>query len=381
MVTKEQIVNVLPWNQAGGPKDAILFYVAFILMSFAKAFGLYSGVKVYYLLFVFSAALLSIRILIVNKDRKTWLVLLGLLVPSGLIFLHNGETIMLFTCLFLAASMDVDFELSLKYGLAAHLTMVPLRVILYFCGVVEGGTKDIYISDGAGGWILDRVTNGYGYAHPNSLFAAVAIGAILLLYLNRDHLKLLLICAVSAVILVTFYVTLCKTGFIVYIALLGGLVVKYLFPCRRNLLVIYCMLLIFGALLLGAVLPMIYSEEKPFLYFINHYLISGRLHQGKDALTANGVSLLGAGGVFLDMLYMDILINSGVVGTIMLYLGMGVLVWHYYRDMNDIGLICISAMILYGCMEQFPLNIIMNPFILYLGTNVLYAKKKPAETQ
>lgn len=369
-------MNVLPQNQQCEQRDIILFYTAFILMSFAKAFGLYSGDKVYYLLFVFCAALLALRILIMKKDLKDWLVIGVLLVPSGLIFLHNGETILLFTCLFLAASKNVDFVFSLRCSLIAYLTMIPLRVGLKLCGVIEGGNKAIYVANDSGGWDLAGYTSGYGYPHPNTFFAVIFIAAILLLYLKQNQLKLPMLCAVSGVVLVVFCLSLCKTGFIVYLAVMVALVLKYLFPARRNRLVIYCILMIFGALLLGAVLPVIHSAENPLLDFIDRYLISGRLHQGRDALTTNGLSLLGAGGVFLDVLYMDILLNSGILGTVMMYLGLSLLVWRYYKDEDDLGLICASSMILYGCMEQFPLNIIMNPFLLYLGPNVLFSKSK-----
>lgn len=87
------------------------------------------------------------------------------------------------------------------------------------------------------------------------------------------------------------------------------------------------------------------------------------------------MTLLGTGGVFVDSLYMDVLLNCGVVGFCMLILGFGAAAWGFIRDRNDMGLICITAMILYACMEQFPLNIAMNPFILYLGTDVLFKNK------
>jgi len=350
--------------------DAALFYLAFFLMVFAKAFGLWQVDRSYYVMFCVSALLLAIRVLMMKKDSRTILTMGLVLIPSVAVFFISHETTLLFTCLFVAASKDIDFETCIKYACIIYIIAVPLRVLLYFLGLVEGGSKAIYAHDSSGTPYLVGHTYGYGYVTPNMLFAAVFITVLLLFYVKRHNLNLGTLLATSIVILIAYVVTKCKTGLVVYLAVVAAIALMKIYPKKDSWLIVYCLLLVGGSFLLGAVLPFFFSVDNPILFFINEYLISGRLLLANNALLASGVGLLGGGGIFVDILYMDVLLNCGITGFIMLLLGGAIMLRGFIKEKNMMGLICAAAMILYACMEQFPLNIAMNPFLLYIGCSV-----------
>ena len=375
MCKRNVIGKISGFTIADVKKNTTLFYAAFFMMVFAKAFGLFSADRSYYIMFAAAATLLLIRILISLKSWDTLIRVCLVLAPGAIVFLHNRETTLLFTCLFLAASKDVDFETSMKGALIACAAAIPLRVMLYFLGVVEGGTKPIISHDNMGNPYIVGYTKGYGFVTPNMLFAAVFIAVLLLLYVRRNKLNFTVLAIVSAITVGVFWITKCKTGMVVYAAVLGALLLGAVFPNKKSLIKAYCLLMIAGSIILGAVVPLIYSVDNPVLFLIDEYLLSGRLLLSNNALKEMGVTLLGKGDCFLDILYMDVLLNCGLLGFAALLCGFCAAVWCFVKQENMMGLICISAMILYACMEQFPLNIAMNPFLLYLGTNVIFTSK------
>lgn len=356
-------------------KDTALFYVAFYLMVFAKAFGLWSTHKSYFVMFVVSGFLLGIRLLVMKKSRDDYWKIGLLLVPCCIIFLSSRETTLLFTCLFLAASKGIDFETSMKGACRVCLVTVPLRVVLNLLGLVEGGNKPLFAYDSAGNQIVTGYTYGYGFVTPNMLFSAVFIAVLLLFYVRRDKLKIQDMALSTALLLAVFYVTRCRTGLIVYFAVLCGVVVYRVFHQKPQLTSAYCGLLVAASVAVGVIFPLIYSRDNPIMYQIAFRGFTGRTQFAQDAVMKAGISLFGAGGIFSDILYVDVLVNSGIVGLVFLLIGMVALFAAFHKAKNYVGLICVSGMILYACMEQFPLNIAMNPFILYLGTAVLFKNK------
>lgn len=357
-------------------KNTVPFYIAFYIMVFAKAFGLDSSHTVYYVLFAGAGLLLGIRILILlwRRDVRLTVTILLLLIPSGILLLINRETTLLFTCFFLAACKDIDFDTAMRWCFRMFLIAIPLKLCLYFMGIVEGGYKEIWVYVSPEEAYLADITYGYGYMHPNTFFAVVCIAAMLLLYVQRNNIKISTVLAVTAVVVTVFVLTKCKTGIIVYAAALVGIFIEQVLR-KEKLLLTYCGMLIAAALVLGVLLPMIHSEENPILHFINHKLVTGRLKLARDAFDNIGIHLLRGGNCFSDILYMDTLLNNGLLGFGMLMTGMGALLFAMFRDRNGIGLVCVSSVALYACMEQFPLNIAMNPFLLYLGTNVIFTSK------
>lgn len=356
-------------------KDTTLFYIAFYVMAFAKAFGLHSGHKSYLLMFVVSGLLLGIRLLVMEKTWVDYLKVGLLLGPCGLIFLCSRETTLLFTCLFLTASKNVDFETCMKGTCRIYFATVPLRIVLNLLGVVEGGSKPLFAYDSAGKQIITGYISGYGYISPNSLFAVVFIAVLLLFYIRRDKLKIRDMAVGTVFMMAVYAVTRCRTGLIVYFAVLVGLLLYCYLRQKERLLRAYCGLLAVGSLAVGVVFPLIYDRENEIMRFIAFQGFTGRTEWAQNAMMKAGVSLFGAGGIFSDILYVDVLVNSGIVGLAFLLVGMAVLFFAFCKAKNYVGLICVSGMILYACMEQFPLNIAMNPFALYLGTAALFKNK------
>lgn len=357
-------------------REDALFYIAFLTMVFAKAFGLDSSHTVYYILFAGAGLLLGMRILILLKRRDLGLIgaILLLMIPSGILLLINRETTMLFTCFFLAACKDIDFDTAMRWCFRMFLIAIPLKLCLYFMGIVEGGYKEIWVYVSPEEAYLADITYGYGYMHPNTFFAVVCIAAMLLLYVQRNNIKISTVLAVTAVVVTVFVLTKCKSGMMVYGAVFVGIFIDKVLR-KEKLLLSYCGLLVAAALVLGILLPLIHSEENPILHFINHKLVTGRLELARNAIDNVGIHLLRGGNCFSDILYMDTLLNNGLLGFGMLMTGMGTLWFSMVRDKNWVGLVCVSSVALYACMEQFPLNIAMNPFLLYLGTNVIFTSK------
>ena len=355
-------------------KNTFLFYAAFFLMVFAKAFGLNRLHQSYSVMFIFSAALLGFRVLVMKPDIKTIIKIGLLLLPSALIFLFSRETTLLFTCLFIAASGGVDFEKTLKWSAGIYSVAVPLKILLYFLGLVEGGSKAIYTNDSMGKSYLVGYTYGYGYDHPNMLFSAAFVGVLLLLYVNRKKLGWGLIGLCSLIMAVIFAATRCRTGLLVYLAILPAFLLLKCFPQKEKLLKGYCLLLIMGSFAIGILFPLIYEEDN-LLMMLGSKMLSARPRWAHEAMQSYPLTLFGGAGVFLDILYIDVLMNCGIAGFSMLIVGIILMLYTFYRDNNLYAVVCVTALVLYACMEQFPLNIAMNPFILSVGIEVLFKEK------
>ena len=77
---------------------------------------------------------------------------------------------------------------------------------------------------------------------------------------------------------------------------------------------------------------------------------------------------------FLDSIYPSLLLKNGVLS-----LGLVVSVFLYiqiiqYKNRNWKGLIAITMMIIYGVMEESPINIILNPFLILAAPLVFKSK-------
>lgn len=356
-------------------KDAALFYAAFFIMVFAKAFGLYVADKLYYVLFAISGLLLACRLLLLVKDREVLLKSIAILLPCAIFFLNARETTLLFTCLFLAASKEINFEACMKSACGIYIVAICLRVVLYFCGVVEGGEKAIVANASDGTPYVVGYTYGYGYVTPNIFFAVVFVAVLLVLYVRKDKLDWVTITLTGIVALIVFLATKCKTGFVVYLGVLGAIAMHKLFPKRRKYLHAYCLLLVVISLFVGILLPFLRNLDNSSLMNLIDRILSGRLRISAQALRETGISFWGSAGWALDIMYMDVLFNCGTVGFAMVIAGGTALVWAFLKEEEPVGLICVCALILYASMEQFPLNIAMNPFLLYLGTNVIFKRK------
>lgn len=351
-------------------RSAHLFYIAFYPMVFAKAFGLNRSDFVYNILFAFSFLWLFIRI-VRMKNLRPFVMMAALLV--GCIFIFTHEMTMLYTMIFLIASKNIDFDKAMQTSAVLYVIGIILRLGLHFLGISEGGTKPMYE-------VINGVTvavgtySGYGFITPNVFFANVFMATILIFYSLRKTLNIFLISWLSLIIFIVYKLTHCRTGLLIYLIFVSTVVLfRYIDKGTRYIKYIFYSI-VFLSLMIGVIFPLLYTINPAAMAFADR-LFTGRLNLVAAALRNSGISLFGDGSSSLDILYMHTLINNGIVGFVLLLIGGYSLFKNIFKSGNLIGCTCVCAMILYASMEQFPLNIAMNPFILYLGTNVFYCKR------
>jgi len=347
----------------------VLFDLAFFMIVTGKAFGLSSEDKLYNIVFLLCGVFLSIKIILTKTAVGNWLrVFLIGLVCGGMV-LCGHETRLPLACLFIIAAKDVNFEECMKKACRIYWCVIPIRIFLYFLGIVEGGRKPIYINHKVVGF-----TYGYGYQHPNTFFYTVFLAILLCYYVKRRKLRFIDIFVCSTVMTIVFAATLCKTGMMVYLFVVLGIVLYLFFPKSKKLLYGYCVSAIIMSVMIGIVCPSIHTGNSQVLKAVD-YLFKGRLHWAKAAIVNTGITLFGRSTDLVDILYIDILANGGITGFLMVVIGTAVMLRGFLRDKNDVGILCTSALVLYSCMETYPINFAFNPLILYLGTNIFYREK------
>ena len=350
-------------------RKLILFYIAYYPMVFCKGFGLNQSNAIYNKLFFAIIAILLLRFFSL-KYLKRELIIVSTLVGVGLLTYINGaETTLLFTIVFLVCSKGIDFEKTIKNSMYLYFMGTVLKLILYYTGLYEGGSKVVNLVEN--GYSVTLEYSGYGFITPNVLYANVFLIILMFFYVYNEKMKLIHF-VLSFFIMYKFYtMTHCRTGFLVYLCLLCSMLIFKYIKEQRFILELSMIVVQTVSFLIGIALPVLYNPSWSIFVTLNK-ILTGRFRLAKDAINNIGISLFGKTGCSLDILYMNVLIRDGLCGFIITLAAIVMLFISLRQSKNMMGYICMTLMTLYASIEQFPMNIAMNPFLLLIGVNIIY---------
>ena len=366
----------------------VLFAVACLTISYFGGYYLWITTIGHHstLLREMAVVLLFFKVLTTRYNKKEFAVVAGLLLLAFLNYRTSGNTRALYNFLMLCALKNVDLKKLFKVALASVVFIVALMGILALTGVT--GTLSITEDFGRGDIMSDltRVETRYymGYIHPNSwaqaMFAMMTLIAAAF-YEKMDWKGILLIALINYGV---YRLAISRTCFIAGLALVILLVwAKYAEKFFNFILIRIGAFVGVGAL--WAIIFTVRADVENVLEWqiIDWKLFTGRIKQAQYYYQTFGLSRFGANipdqmenGYILDMGYMRMLLENGVIIFGLMFLGtMTLLIYAFIKKRNDI-VVVTAAICLYGIYENPAVAQVPANLLVYYFANILYNKEK-----
>lgn len=361
---------------------AIAYYIYFLTMNFAKGIGMSSQSPFYNALFMSSLLFLAIK-LVYTKYTKQEMITMVVLVCLGMLFVIRAkEKTMLFAVLAVIGTKGIDFKDLMRKTFYVRLASIVIIRLLCEYGFLEDADKTQAP--------LGKILHSWGYSDPNTLMVNIFIIMALFIYINYERLNIIHCLITIAIAYIGFQQSYSRTGyalfFLLWFIIFCDKITKRVRVRKVSYFILSMMPLIICVLTFT--LAMHFKKTNVVLEAINQAL-TGRLFIMNYYINLYPFTLLGntyqfwlshAGGILaiVDNLYVTIYIYSGIVMLVayvgaMCYMLLKFSKLGYYEEV-----IIVSVLSIYAFMEEFPLNPVVNPFCILLGT-VIFRGYLPRE--
>lgn len=340
------------------------FYLAFILsMVGVFAAGFNSGDKVYKIVFAIATLFLVLKMAVTDYTWQELLCMAAIILLLGANFLRNGEKTLIITAMGIFGAKNISLEKVFRHSLWIKIVLTVGTLLCAATGIIE---NEILLLPKNGEYITLYC---YGYTHPNAAFENIFFIFVIAVLVWQDKLKWYAYAVFSLVLLGAYWLFICRTGLLVWGALLT-IVFAYKISCILKWEKVYLNLLLLIPVmmtLLTFLFPLIGMRNAAFLSTVDFYL-TGRtnlLIQGMERL---GFPLLGNSPRNpFDSIYFHLVYNYGWIVAL-------VFIFTYLYAMRDCikrnrpyEVIILSTMAIYGFMENWPISIGWNLALLYLS--------------
>ena len=324
------------------------------------------------------ALLILVFSFFMSKYRKKELYVYSLLLVFLLIISYKlNDTRILYTYLFIVSFPRAEFKKVVKVDLVVRMTGFVITNALYFFGMAQ---DIILYRDGS-------IRHSFGYNHPNTCFAMLIISGIdllVLIFANKRVTKkqACSICLYLCVMLVYAVNTGSRTGLFVFLLIFALIILEHDFKIvskHKNIAGIFqysslivCGISIFIAALYNKFpnllrLNTIFTNRlSSMAYFWNNYKPS-LFGQILTKVSTQQAELLNTRALVLDNMYINLILQYGVLFTIIFLLIYIITSKRLKTDNQYIYLIIMSGLAIYGFAEGLPLNIDYNVYLLLIG--------------
>lgn len=364
----------------------VLFAVACLTISYFGGYYLWITTIGHHstLLRETAVVLLFLKVLTTRYNKKEFAVVAALLTLAFVNYKVSGNTRALYNFLMLCALKDVDLKKVFKVALASVIFIVTLMAVLALTGVTGTVSVTENFGRGSADSQFSEVETRYymGYIHPNTwaqaMFAMLTL-IVAVFYEKIDWKGILLIALINYAV---YRLAVSRTCF------LSGLTLVILLIWDKYAKKIFDFIVIRAGILVGvsALWAIIFTVNVDISNSLNWQIIdwrlfTGRIKQAQAYYDIFGLSMFGEkipdileNGYILDMGYMRMLLENGVIIFGLMYLGMmALLICAMKNKRNDIIIITI-AICLYGIYEnQAIAQIPANLFMYYIAT-MIYKK-------
>ena len=347
-----------------------IFLLFFLPLIGCVALGMSSDDLTYKICFIF--ALFCIGLKLVVTDYTKWeagTMLVMLLLVIG-VFMINGERTFVLSALAIVGVKDVNIKRVLKYVLYIYIIGMLVTVLLALVGI---GEDNIHALPKAG---QIYQVHDFGYAHPNATYNHLFIITILLLLQYGAGFGLRHLTILSLLMYSGYKILLCRTGWMVYILLGIVLVLRHVFKGRRIYGVFLELWTVFPCVMamLSIGSPLVYRTGLGLVEWMNQ-MLTGRLYLFEQAISTLGISWyapIGEGySRQLDNVYLYIMLKYGII-VLAAYLFVYVLTMRRLKNKeDDLPVILLGILSIYGFMEYSFINVTWNPVMLYFAVALL----------
>lgn len=351
------------WEKIG----VVAFYGYFAINMLMKAFAYDHGDDIYKCFMAFAMLFLGIKVVTTRYTlRETiWAAVLGGLGLTLSILTKTNTWLLLFATII--GMKNCKFDVLIKIAVYFRTFSLAVLTIGSTFGVYDIGYKTTPDTR-----YVEIPVYSFAMKEPNTAFLAVFLTLVLLLYYNYGKLNKWWFLGTSAVALLYYEFTFCRTGIAVFFFCWALIILEKCIKSRRIKFVLALSVPV-GALF-SLLTMVVYNGGNSAMKLINH-LVSGRIYIMNGYYIDQGISLIPRTQEFfyasyhglIDNTYMFVLLYCGVVVALFFFGLVCLTLFRLYKQGRYSELVMIAAMALYGVMEQFVMNPFMNPFILLCG--------------
>ncbi len=362
-MNKIRIAGTVNWKELG----IVAYYGYFAVNMLMKAFTYDHGDQIYKCFFAFGMSFLAVK-LMTTKYTLREVIWVAILAGVGLglsVITKQNTWLLLFATI--AGMKNCRFETLAKIALAIRTVSLSLLVAGSYFGVYDIGFKTTPDTK-----YVEIPVYSFAMNEPNTAFLAVFLTLGLLLYCNYDRLNRWWFLGTSAVALLFYQFTYCRTGVAVFFFCWALIILEKLVKSRKIKFLL--VLSVPAGALFSFVTMVLYDAGNPFMKLMSH-LVSGRIYIMNGYYKELGISLIPRTQELfyanyyglIDNTYMFVLLYCGVFVALFFFVTVCVTLYRLWKRGNYKELVMITGMALYGVLEQYVMNGFMNVFILLCG--------------
>lgn len=345
------------------------FYMLFFLpLAGCVAMGISSGETIYQVLFAMGLFFLMLKFFVTDFTLKEIVVMLGVMVILGYVFLRNRERSLILSALAIFGCKDVSIRRVLKYTVVVYAVGMIVTIILAVNGLIPSDEYERFKSGEM------RIFSDYGFSNPNSAYSHLLMIALMIVVVWQERIRWYHYLVMTLVMVFAYYKVFCRTGLFVYAMLCIALFGVYLIKSPKFKKVIFFLWVSLPVVIAGIsyVLPWLYERQIPLVEKINK-LVTNRVLLASRALQRTEFTWFGAlekdwsDEFYLDNAYINILLSYGIVVIAICLISYIMMNYFLWKKEQYYVLIITGIVAIYAFMEYSPINATWNPMLLYIS--------------
>ena len=347
------------------------------VMTASKALGMDSSNSLYYVMFGIACIMLLFKYCVTQYTvRQIALdVLLGCI---GIVcFVISHDMTLLLLAMTVAGLKDCDFRELACTAFYVRLAITSFMVVASFLGIFDQGETAQTTTS-----FQDITVYNFGYSTANNAYINIFVLMALFLYIRYDRINWKYFIGTSVIAMLMYTFTNSRTGTLLFFA------VWFFIFCEKFLLARKGRYVFFWLMAASTLLCAVFSYAATSMFnpdggywseYINR-IFSGRLnitHKYHEALSVSLIPRTSAvmdahrGFGFIDNSYMSVYFHDGLIVALIVLVLICISNYSLFKKHCYKELVFIASFSVYAMMEEFPLNPVVNPFIM-LTAVVIY---------
>lgn len=347
------------------------------VMTASKALGMDSSNSLYYVMFGIACIMLLFKYCVTQYTvRQIALdVLLGCI---GIVcFVISHDMTLLLLAMTVAGLKDCDFRELACTAFYVRLAITSFMVVASFLGIFDQGETAQTTTS-----FQDITVYNFGYSTANNAYINIFVLMALFLYIRYDRINWKYFIGTSVIAMLMYTFTNSRTGTLLFFA------VWFFIFCEKFLLARKGRYVFFWLMAASTLICAVFSYAATSMFnpdggywseYINR-IFSGRLnitHRYHEVLSVSLIPRTSAvmdahrGFGFIDNSYMSVYFHDGLIVALIVLVLICISNYSLFKKHCYKELVFIASFSVYAMMEEFPLNPVVNPFIM-LTAVVIY---------
>lgn len=343
------------------------------VMTASKALGMDSSNSLYYVMFGIACIMLLFKYCVTQYTvRQIALdVLLGCIGIVCFVISHDMTVLLL--AMTVAGLKDCDFRNLACTAFYVRLAITSLMVVASFLGIFDQGETAQTTTS-----FQDITVYNFGYSTANNAYINIFVLMALFLYIRYDRINWKYFVGTSVIAMLMYTFTNSRTGTILFFAVWFFIFCEKFLLARRGRYVFFMLMsasTLICAVFSYAATSMFNPDGGYWSEYINR-IFSGRLnitHKYHEALSmslfprTSAVMDAHRGFGFIDNSYMSVYFHDGLIAALIVLAIICISNHRLFKKHCYKELVFIASFSVYAMMEEFPLNPVVNPFIMLIA--------------